>query len=197
MAAVEQRDARLLDAAFGVFAHYGFRKASMDDIARAAQISRQGLYLRHPTKEMLFRAVVRHVLERGLRNAEAALAADKLTLPLRLTRAFDAWYGGYIGMFGGDAADLIEASQTLMGSEFNDPEAPFVTAVAAAIEDSGLRAAYGAERFSASQLARTLQATAHGLKHSSATRKAFIEDFGVAAAILCAPLSRRPQRKDR
>ena len=41
----DSRREALLEAAVGVFARYGFRKTSMDEVARAAGVSRQGLYL--------------------------------------------------------------------------------------------------------------------------------------------------------
>ena len=52
------RQERVLAAALGVFGRYGFRKTSMDEVARAAGISRQGLYLYFASKEALFRAAV-------------------------------------------------------------------------------------------------------------------------------------------
>jgi AcrR family transcriptional regulator len=54
----DERRAALLAAAAEVFARYGYRKASMDDVARAAGLSRQGLYLHYPTKDALFKAAV-------------------------------------------------------------------------------------------------------------------------------------------
>lgn len=48
----------LLDAARGVFAQYGARRANMDDVAAAAGVSRSTLYRAHPNKEALLAAVV-------------------------------------------------------------------------------------------------------------------------------------------
>ena len=48
----------LLDAARDVFEEYGARRANVDDIARAAGISRSTLYRRFPNKEALLEAVV-------------------------------------------------------------------------------------------------------------------------------------------
>jgi AcrR family transcriptional regulator len=45
-----------LAAAATVFLRFGYRKTAMEDIARAAGMSRQGLYLHYATKEELFRA---------------------------------------------------------------------------------------------------------------------------------------------
>ena len=39
----DARQAAVLDAAVGVFARYGFRKTSMDEVARAAGVAFEGL----------------------------------------------------------------------------------------------------------------------------------------------------------
>ena len=51
MSTDDPRRSRVLEAALGVFLRYGFRKTSMDEVARAADLSRQGLYLQFATKE--------------------------------------------------------------------------------------------------------------------------------------------------
>src|SRR5260370_15665605 len=74
---VEYADARqtaVLDAAAVVFARYGFRKASMEEVARAAGVSRQGLYLQFANKEELFRKTVEHLLHSHLKAAIPALS---------------------------------------------------------------------------------------------------------------------------
>ena len=48
----------ILDAARDVFEEYGARRANVDDVARAAGISRSTLYRRFPTKESLLAAVI-------------------------------------------------------------------------------------------------------------------------------------------
>lgn len=48
----------LLEAARGVFEQFGVRRATMEDVARAARVSRSTLYRAHPTKEALLLAVV-------------------------------------------------------------------------------------------------------------------------------------------
>jgi AcrR family transcriptional regulator len=49
----DSRRRALLDAALAVFSRYGYQKTSMDEVARSAQLSRQGLYLHFATKEEL------------------------------------------------------------------------------------------------------------------------------------------------
>ena len=69
----DTRQLAVLDAAVGVFARYGYRKASMDEVARAAGMSRQGLYLQFANKEELFRKALKHSLNSQLTAAVAAL----------------------------------------------------------------------------------------------------------------------------
>ena len=89
----DARQAAVLDAAVGVFARFGFRKASMEEVARAAGVSRQGLYLEFANKEELFRKAVEHSLNNQLSAAAAALARGEDGLESRLIAACDAWSG--------------------------------------------------------------------------------------------------------
>jgi len=52
-----KRDA-ILRAAYDVFASYGFRRTSMDDIAKAAGVSRPALYQSFANKQEIFRGIV-------------------------------------------------------------------------------------------------------------------------------------------
>ena len=70
----ESRLSVVLEAAVGVFARYGYRKTSMDDVARAAGVSRQGLYLSFANKEELFRRALEHSLSDQLACAITALS---------------------------------------------------------------------------------------------------------------------------
>src|SRR6478736_9851129 len=55
---VKLRETRLLDAAARLFARFGFDKTSVDDIARAAGVSKGAVYLHWPSKFSLFEAVL-------------------------------------------------------------------------------------------------------------------------------------------
>jgi AcrR family transcriptional regulator len=188
----DARRCKLLEAAITVFTRYGFRKTSMDEVARAAQISRQGLYLHFATKEELFRATLQSAMEGSLHAAKAVLGDSSLPLEPRLVRAFDAWMGRYVGTFGAGASDLEEASDALVGSVLKHHKELFVESIAKTIRGSGLLAAYKAAGLNARQLADTLAATAHGLKCTSESRAEFVERFTVAVRALCAPLRSAP-----
>ena len=65
----DRRGEQLLDVAERLFAEQGFEGTSMEDIARAAGVTRPVVYAHHPTKEDVFLACVRRArreLEDGL-----------------------------------------------------------------------------------------------------------------------------------
>lgn len=66
---------RILSAAENVFARFGYRRASMSQIAEEAGLTRQALYHHYPGKEALFRAVVEQLHELAYK-AEAAAGLD-------------------------------------------------------------------------------------------------------------------------
>jgi AcrR family transcriptional regulator len=192
----ESRQEALLEAAVGVFARYGFRKTSMDEVARAAGVSRQGLYLQFADKEELFRKAVEYKLSRQLSAAIAALADDQATLEQRFIRACDEWSGRFVGMAGADAADLMCASTSLAGTTLVKYQAQFEQALARAVGASLLAGFCTASGFSSADVAKALHATARGLKQSSTSRQEFVQGMTVAARMFCAPLLQRAPHQE-
>jgi AcrR family transcriptional regulator len=182
------RRRELLTAALEVFLRFGFRKASMEEVARAAQLSRQALYLHFRTKEALFRAALAQVLETSLASATLQLSNPKLSAEQKLVRAFDEWVGRFVGVLGSDAQDLAEATSSLGKSMVSDHERHFVGAVIETLRNSGLAAAYKPCGLSAPQLARSLFATARGLKYECTSRQEFRREFERAVRAFCLPL---------
>jgi AcrR family transcriptional regulator len=189
-AANDPRHEALLDAAVAVFARYGFRKASMDEVARAAGVSRQGLYLQFADKEALFREAVAYKLNRQLQAAVAALANERQALEARLIAACDEWAGRYVGIVGADAADLMCASTSLAGAAVSQYDGQFERALAHAIAASPLACFCTSSGLSAADVATVLHATARGLKQSSRSRQEFVHGLTVAARMFCASLNR-------
>lgn len=183
------RRRRLLEAALATFLRYGFRKTSMEEVARAAGLSRQGLYLHFPTKDDLFGEVVRHELSTGLEAARAQLREGGAVLEARLLGAFDTWLGRYVGALGGDLADLHEAIAQY-GAVIAAHDEQFADAVARALRGSPIAALHKGAGLSARQLADTLVAAARGLKHCAMTRSEFRERMTIAIRALCAPALR-------
>jgi len=67
---------RILSAAESILARFGFRRASMSQIAGEAGLTRQALYHHYSSKEALFRAVVEQLHELAY-EAEAVAGLDQ------------------------------------------------------------------------------------------------------------------------
>jgi AcrR family transcriptional regulator len=67
---------QILDAAFSTFAHRGFRDTSMDEIAAASSTSKGGVYFHFPTKETIFRELMRTTADRLAGKVDRAVAAE-------------------------------------------------------------------------------------------------------------------------
>jgi AcrR family transcriptional regulator len=55
---MDEKKQHIMTAAAEVFTRYGFKKASMQDIADAAMMSRAALYLHFRNKDDLFRSLM-------------------------------------------------------------------------------------------------------------------------------------------
>ncbi len=188
----EARRLELLETALGVFLRYGFRKTSMDDVARAAGLSRQGLYLYFSSKEVLFRAGLTLILDRSLDAGKAALDDESRGIEDRLLAAVDAMFGQHVETLGAAShqAELIEASETLVGELIDEQEKAFRAAVARALKVAGVTAAWEAWGLSGRDLAETLVAAAHGAKYRVPSRAAYTERVKRAVRLVCRPAAK-------
>ncbi|WP_445679421.1 TetR/AcrR family transcriptional regulator [Radicibacter daui] len=107
-----RRDA-ILRAVIPVFGHYGFRKASVDDLAAAAGLSKQGLYLHFSGKDQIFSEALRLYLEDGLELTRQVLALPGEGLEARLVAALDAWFGRHLVTFSNAFIDVIDAGDRI------------------------------------------------------------------------------------
>lgn len=186
------RHEAVLEAAVAVFARYGFRKASMDEVARAAGVSRQGLYLQFAHKEELFRKAVAYQLDQQLGAAVSALARQSSDLEANLIAACFEWSGRYVGMLGADAADFMCASTSLAGATLAHYQTLFEKALEQAIAASPLATLCADAGIASADAARALHATARGLKLSSKSRDDFANAMSAAVRMFCMPLNQRP-----
>ena len=86
----ETRPQELLDAALLLFVEKGFAATRSDEVARAAGVSKGTLYLYYPSKEELFKAVVRQNLSTLIAEGEELVgnyegSTSALLLELMLT----------------------------------------------------------------------------------------------------------------
>jgi AcrR family transcriptional regulator len=191
----ESRQSALLDAAVSVFARFGYRKTSMDDVARAAGVSRQGLYLSFANKEELFRRALEHSLSRQLACAITALSRAQESLESRLIAACKAWSGRFVGVLGADAADLMCASTSLAGATLAEYEWHFEEALVNAIGATAVGDRCAAAGLNIADFARALHATARGLKQTCKTQEDFLKGMTAAVRMACMPLNQQRELK--
>lgn len=176
VAGTDRRTA-VLDSALATFARFGYGKTSMEQVARAAHISRPGLYFLFSSKEALFRAAVTRTLERDITVVEHVLADAGRPLPERLLEAFDQWAGRYVGPLTRDVAVLVEDNPDLLGEIVKTTPRRFEELVTEAIAvESG--------RQEAPLVAQTMISASIGLKHQAASREFYLERLKIAIYLL-------------
>jgi len=74
---MNEREAKIIEAAIAVFSRYGVKRATMQDIASEAGIVRQTLYNAFPNKEEVLRAVIRLMADQALAAIEADFKQDQ------------------------------------------------------------------------------------------------------------------------
>jgi AcrR family transcriptional regulator len=167
----------VLDSALGTFARYGYRKTSMEEVARAARISRPGLYFLFSSKEALFRAAVERTLQRDIEAVAGALAATGRPLHNRLLAAFDQWAGRYVGPLAQDIMVVIEDNPELLGATVQTMPQRFEELILEAIAATG-------DKEAARRMSQTLISTSIGVKHQVAEREEFRDRMAVAIALV-------------
>ena len=174
----------LLDAAFATFVRFGYRKTSMDDVAREAEISRQALYAHFADKDALFRECMKRGLDEAMTAVDGALADRDASLNEKLVRAIDEWVGRHLEKLGTDGAGLGEAGRVLLGNMFADYGATFERRLGRAIAESPLAAACKNAYATPLQLAQTLHACARGWKYRTTSRVEFVAHMQIAVRLL-------------
>src|SRR6266545_2495802 len=91
-----KRRERILDAAFSVFSHSGYRDAAVDDIAIQAATSKGGVYFHFPTKEAIFVELMRVTADKLAERVEREVARERDPV-----RQADAALRTVVSTFGG------------------------------------------------------------------------------------------------
>lgn len=168
-----------LEQAAALFLRFGYRKTSMDEVARAVGLSRQGLYLWFPNKQALFTAMLEHVFAKTARGLEAILGDESRPVPDRILDAYSLYVRGYVGTGTTASAldELLETSVRIVGDRVAQADDAFVARVAELLEP------YGDERVSAMDRSRVLAATSKGLKLKVEDLDAYRELMAKAIAL--------------
>lgn len=173
----------ILDAAFATFLRFGYRKTSMEEVARAANVSRQTLYDRFPDKDTLFRDCMRHSLDLALEDVERALEQPGANINGALVRALDEWVGRHLEKYS-TPSDISEFAPQLLGTMFADYGNSFEKKLAHAISRSSLNAKCKSARATSLELAQTLHACARGFKGRTKSRSEFVEQMQLAVRFI-------------
>lgn len=167
-----RRRRAVLESAVETFARTGYRGTSMEAVARAARISRPGLYFLFGSKEALFREATAHVVAQDLTAIAALLAADD-PMPERLLAAFDRWAGRYVGPAGHDVSSVVAENPDLVDDDVRGAPARFDDLLRAAVADHLREYEHDHER--STMVAQTLVSVSIGLQHQLDDRGVYRE----------------------
>lgn len=177
----QDRQDAILDAAFHAFAGYGYRRVSMEDIARGAGLSRTALYLHFRNKEDIFRSLSERYFAQCHADMTTALAAPGAAKDV-LRRAFVAKDGKFMDVVLGTphGRELLDAGFAVAG----DIAAQAEEALAALL--AGWLAGRGLSEDDPAQVAATVMAALKGLKTSARN----IDDYRTGQSVLARMVAR-------
>ena len=181
------RQAHVLETAYIVFTRHGFRKTSIEDIAKAAGISRQGIYLHFKNKDEIFSASVRKALDDGLRVTDTIFDDDRSTLEEKLFKALDERFGRHVGLRFPEASDLVAQSERILGDSVGKSSSLFQKKLEKNILASAAKKTSGAAKRAAT-IASMLCACGFAWKHSLSSRQEFSEKMRDAIRLCCRDL---------
>ncbi len=132
MKKVQKRDAGAMEsgsakanavvlAGLQLFTQYGYRKTSIDDIARAAQVAKRTVYLHFENKAAVFLAILEYLGDQVGQRCTAAERAGGTAVD-RLTGLLDAYFGMGFELFSksGHMPELEETFSKLARSRIGD-----------------------------------------------------------------------------
>ena len=180
LAAGADRRVAVLESALLTFARFGYRKTSMEAVARGARISRPGLYFLFGSKDELFRAAVTQALNADVLAVEAILGDTTRALPDRLLDAFDRWTGRYVGPMARDITLVIQDNPELLGSITESAPNRFAELITQVIAAETTQE----HRPQASAVAQTLISASIGIKHQVHDRYSYLQRVGAAIGTL-------------
>ena len=123
----DERRGVILAAAQECFLRYGYARTRMEDVARAAGVSRPNLYNYYPSKEAIFRAVIDAICVASLEKVRVASRTEG-SVWARVEAIFDAWSGDHLRL----VAHAPEAEALLETSRVGAPD--LIVAAEAEIE---------------------------------------------------------------
>jgi AcrR family transcriptional regulator len=189
----DARRALVIAVAFDVVTRYGFKRTTMDDLARAAGMSRPALYLLYKNKTDIFRACLEdfiHVTQQlvsacfnsGMSPIDETIAALIAGIVAPMRKIMDTPHG----------AELIELKESLAG----DLSQQWIRMLETELEQ-GLSAALARgqlqlpnDSVTTAQIAGFLADAAEGIKHRMAQPDAMEKRLRELVTVIIAPMVR-------
>ncbi|WP_209832559.1 TetR/AcrR family transcriptional regulator [Ruegeria sp. HKCCE3926] len=184
------RQQAILNSAFQAFSTYGYRKTSMDDIARGAGMSRPAVYLHYKNKEAIVSKLTElYYAEKSVAVAEAL--ATQGSVPEVLTRAIQAQTEGMAKILASPhGLEILDNTKSLSGEIIAAGEARLAALYADWLtqQEKAGRVRLLAD---AAETGRTITATLKGLKLIGAGAEVYEQQVAQVAALFGAGLEVR------
>ncbi|MES2743855.1 MAG: TetR/AcrR family transcriptional regulator [Bdellovibrionota bacterium] len=178
-----EKQCHILDAAFKVFARFGLKKTSIDDIAKAAEMSRQGVYLHFKNKDEIFKSAVEKYLA-DQNDAAILVLSQAKPVDERLLHGLQEWFGKSIGLIHQDAIDVVQEGSLVLKPIFDDYTRGFKAAMAKAIHKDAK-----ADKRTADDIAEILHACGLTWKHEMSSQDEFQKRMKTTIKIALAGIS--------
>lgn len=177
----------ILDAAFQTFASYGYRRTAMEDIARAAGLSRSALYLHFKNKEDIFRSLAQRYFDEALRDMETALTRPGQDMAQALLAAFIAKDGKFmeVVLSTPHGQELMDAGFAVTGDLAAAGEGRMTALLAKWLSGRALPPDMGTP----DRLAETIVTAVKGLKTTARTLADYREGQALLARLFARALS--------
>ncbi len=172
-------------AATATFLRYGFKKTSMDDVAQAAGVSRQGLYLYFDTKDLLFREALQYLVWHMISTARSVAEDGNLSLRDRLLGVFEAVHSSAFQSASPEHAfELLQSAQSTDGALLVQLDRDLMGIVAALLAEAGAADRWEEAGVTVAELSEQLLMSAKGIKASVDTLTAYRERMLTAIRIV-------------
>ena len=176
---------QILDATIPVIGQFGLKKTSVEDLAKAAGLSKQGLYLHFASKEELLAAAMQRYFDEGLRLTSEALEQRNKSLQDRLVSALDAWFGRHLANFNPASLEVLQPGNAT-SSSVDQVKTAYMKLLEQAIAAAPEYTACG-HTCSPSELSRVLFQFGLTWKEGHASRAAFRETLRLCVRACFSP----------
>ncbi|MEO0543545.1 MAG: helix-turn-helix domain-containing protein [Pseudomonadota bacterium] len=189
-----ERDVKIIEAAFGLFAHYGVGKTSMAEVAIAAGVARQTVYNAFESKEdLIFMAFLHYAGE-----ARAAVERECATV-LGLSPRLDILYRHLVDkpyeamQTLPHLEEVLEAEERLSADRRAEIKALYRTTIRTVL--APFEAEMAANGVSAASLAELLKGTFTQMKREAVDAAHLKEMFETVKAMIAATAGQKPDVK--